>query len=296
VLSAAPTYQPIPAEVIASGIADASGTGGMANVEYWVWDGGDGYYYYTYKIYNVQFLPYIKHLTIGNPTGEPYIVTGSSGGGNGVTPWSSATYASLPTLVDWVASESDTVIYPGGDSWDTQLFQFASKLAPLSAPVTVRQGDLMIYANGLVPAPGGITQPRSSGYWKHQYSGKGKTKEAASLPSYMDTIALYSQVFQPGLAGTIGSDLVFGSATLEVADNSDMCSKAKRELFALWLNIVSQKIDYYQPITVDSTVFNTTATTVGDVVKQTETTILNANATSQELENVKDLCEMLNVD
>jgi hypothetical protein len=98
------------------------------------------------------------------------------------------------------------------------------------------------------------------------------------------------------LAGTIGSDLVFGSATLEVADNSDMCSKAKRELFALWLNIVSQKIDYYQPITVDSTVFNTTATTVGDVVKQTETTILNANATSQELENVKDLCEMLNVD
>ena len=109
---AVPTYQPIPAVVIASGIADTEGPGGMAFIEYWVHDGGDGYFYYSYRIHNMEgnsFDPFIKHLTIANPTGEPYVVTSSSGGfGTGGTtqgdPWSFATHASLPTLVDWVSN------------------------------------------------------------------------------------------------------------------------------------------------------------------------------------------------
>lgn len=295
-LSAEPLYQPIPANVIASGVADASGTGGTACVEYWVWDGGNGYYYYTYKIYNTAFQPYIKHLTIGNPTGEPYVITGSSGGGPlGGTPWSYATHASLPTVIDWIANSPYTVIYPGQNSWDTQLFQFASKLAPSSAPLAVRQGDLMIYAKGLIPAPGGVTQPRSSGYWTHQYTGKGNVKEAPSLPAYMDSIAAYSQVFKTALAGTAASDYAFGISTLQVADNSNMLLKAKKELFALWLNVVSQKLNYYGPITIDTGTVSTTATTVGEVIDQAEATILNSSATLEELENVKDLAEMLNV-
>ena len=290
-----PAYQPIPAKTIASGIADAAGTGGTSYVEYWVWDGGNGYYYYTYRVYNVQFQPFIKHLTIGNPTGAPYVVTGSSGGGpEGGVPWSYATYASLPTLVDWVASDPSTVLYTGQSTWENKLFQFASKLAPSSAPLTVREGDLTWYANGLIPAPGGVTSPESSGYWKHQYSGKGNRKEVASLPGYMDNIQIYSKVFKTDLAGTMSSDQTFGITILSVEDNSVMLQKAKKELFALWLNIVSQKVNYYAPFTFDAAAVTTTATNVGGAVEQIEATILNPASTQAQLENAKDIAEILN--
>jgi len=290
-----PSYQPIPSQVIASGIADVSGPGGTAYIEYWVWDGGNSYYYYSYRIHNSAFQPYVKHLTIGNPTGELYIVTGSSGGGPaGGTAWSYATHASLPTLVDWVASDPNTVVYPGQDSWESSLFQFASKLAPSSAPLTVRQGDLTVYAAGLIPAPGGATSPESSGYWKHQYSGKGNRKEASSLPGYMNNIEIYSDVFKTDLAGSVASDLAFGTTCLCVPDNSDMRDKARKELFALWLNIVSQKLNYYAPIAYDIGAVTTTATTVAQAMDEIEATILNANATLQQLENAKDMAEILN--
>jgi hypothetical protein len=297
VFAQTPTYQPIPSTVLASGIADTKGTGGTANVEYWVWDGGNGYYYYTYRVYNTAFLPYIKHLIIGNPTGEPYYITGSSGGGpEGGVAWSYATHASLPTVIDWVCNDPSAVIYPGGCSWGNQLFQFASKLSPSSAALTVRQGDLATYAKGLIPAPGGgLPGPRSTGYWKTQYTGKGKLKEAASLPGYMDQIAAYSPVFATDLAGTMGSDLLFGAQALEVADNSDMLLKAKKELFGLWLNIVSQKLDFYGAFTFDPEAVTTTAKTVGEAVRQIEATIQNPNATAADLENAKDMAECLNV-
>lgn len=292
----AQTYQAIPSQVIASGLADVSGTGGVSAVEYWVWDGGNGYYYYTYRIHNTAFSPYIKHLTIGNPTAEPYVVTGRSGGGpEGGTAWSAGSHASLPTLVDWIASDPNTVVYPGQSSWASPLFQFASKLPPSSSPVAVRQGDLTIYAHGLIPAPGGVTSPESSGYWKHQYSGKGNRKEAASLPGYMNNIEMYSDVFRADLGGTTLADLAFGKATLEVGDNSDMQAKAKKELFALWLNIVSQKLNYYAAFQFDPNAVTTTATTVAAAVDQVESTILNPNATLEQLENVKDMAEILNL-
>lgn len=291
------TYQPVPTQVIANGIADASGPGGTAYVEYWVWDGGGGYYYYTYRIHNATFQPYIKHFTVGNPTGAAYVVTGSSGGGPaGGTAWSYASHASLPTLVDWVASDPNTVVYPGQSSWESPLFQFASKMPPSSAPVTVRQGDLTIYASGLIPAPGsGTTNPESSGYWKHQYSGKGNRKEASSLPRYMNTIEIYSDVFRSDLAGDTVSDLAFGAATLAVPDNSDMRQKAKKELFALWLNVVSQKLSYYSTIQYDPGAATTTATTVAAAIDEIEATILNTNATLAQLENAKDMAEILNL-
>ena len=66
--AADPEYQAIPedaAQILASGIADATGPGGTVYVEYWVWNGGNGYYYYTYQIHNVStedpFEPFVKH-------------------------------------------------------------------------------------------------------------------------------------------------------------------------------------------------------------------------------------------
>ena len=45
VFAADPVYQPIPDanQILASGVADATGPGGTAYVEYWVWNGGNGY-------------------------------------------------------------------------------------------------------------------------------------------------------------------------------------------------------------------------------------------------------------
>jgi hypothetical protein len=294
-------YQPLPADanlIIASGIADAAGTGGTAQVEYRVWDGGNGYYYYSYWIYNEAFdLPNgaVRHLTVGNPSGMPYIVTGNGQGSRGGDPWLASDYQSQPVIVDWVAQSTSSGVFVGESSPVTALFQFASTLPPSSARLTLRQGSVTTYADGLIVAPGVASYPRSTGYWKHQYSGKGQPKESTLLPGYMNTIEIGSpQVFGPGLSGTVAQDMAFGLAILNVDNNSDMLLKAKNQLFALWLNIASQKIGYYDAVAFDSNAVTTNATTVKEAVEQIEATILNTSATLEELENVKDIAEILN--
>ena len=300
-VAAVPEYQalPTPDKILASGVADATGPGGVAYVEYWIWNGGNGYFYYSYMIHNSTFSPFVKHLTIGNPTGEEYIVTGSSGGdpivGLPALPWSYATWASLPTVIDWVASDPNSVIYPGQSSWSNQLFQFASKLPPSSSSLTIREGSLTTYANGLIPAPGSGICPQSHGYWKHQFSGKGNRKEAASLPIYMNEIQLYSAVFASGLSGTVISDLAFGVATLAPDDSSIMLDKAKEQLFAVWLNIASHKLNYYGAVTFDSQAVTTTATTIKAAVQEIEAVILNPASTPAQMEKAKDMAEIMNV-
>ncbi len=316
--AADPTYQSAPptGTYIASGIADLSGPGGKAYVEYWAWDGADGYYYYTYQIHNTDtgqpFLPYVKHLTISNPTGQLYIVTGCSGGYQwdyannkpGNTPgvaWSAGTHASLPTLIDWVAP-GESFVFPykdpiygyelpaGQSSWDSPKFQYVSKLPPSMAGLTIRQGDLSVYAAGLIAAPGLSTmQPRSQGYWKNQYTGKGKRVEADSLPGYQDVIGANSEVF----AGMLGFDLASGAAILSVPDNSNMKDKAKCQLFALWLNVVSGKLNYSAQIVIKDPAGATLTVTAQQVIADAENTILNPSATLEQLEYAKDMAEIL---
>ena len=184
-----PVYQDIPTNnsTLVSGLADLSGPGGVAFIDWWVWEGGDGYYYYTYRIHNSDFSPYIKQLTIGNSSGDEYIVTGNSSGWNptdntpGTVPWNSSTHATLSTQVDWISIDSYSNIYPGYSSWapeNGQLFQFASQLPPISAICSVRHSDLLTYASGLIPAPGNAAlAPRSPGYWKHQSGTNGNGKK-----------------------------------------------------------------------------------------------------------------------
>jgi len=111
----------------------------------------------------------------------------------------------------------------------------------------------------------------------------------------MNIIEVNSDVFAGDLSGTTTSDLLFGAATLEVANNADMLAKAKKQLFALWLNIVSQKVDFYGEITFDPAAVTTTASTIDEAVEQIESTILNLAATLEELENVKNMAEILNL-
>jgi hypothetical protein len=293
--AADPTYQAAPPSgtFLASGIADLSGPGGKAYVEYWAWDGANGYYYYTYQIHNsdvdTPFIPFIKHLTIANPTGEPYIITSSSAGGPaGGVPWLKSTHLTMPTLVDWVAGGPATVLYPGQSSWAEPKFQFASKLPPASAGVTLREGSLSTYANGLIPAPGMASMcPRTIGYWKHQFGTKGARKEAPSLPGYLAVLNPNSRVFD---GVTVASGLVI----LEIPDSSDMRDKAKVQLFAVWLNVVSGKLNYAATVTIKDANEQDISVVVSQVIIDAENAILNAAATLAELENAKNQLESLN--
>jgi len=295
--AAEPTYQAAPPSgvYLASGIADASGSGGRACLEYWVWDGGNGYYYYTYRIYNTAFQPFIMYLTIANPTREPYTITGFSGGWNPQTgakgtPWIGSSPINQIAVIQWVSNSPYSNLYPGASSWgpeDGQLFQFASKLPPASAGFSVMQGDVTIIASGLVAAPGTTSSaPRSVGYWKQQSGTKGERKEAASMPNYLAVIGPLSNVFDNMPVSTCNT-------ILAVPDNSDMRQKAKAQLLALWLNVVSAKLSYEAPLTFKDPDGQTITLSPKQAIAQIEAVILNTSATTVELEYAKDLAEIL---
>jgi hypothetical protein len=301
--AAEPAYQPLPADpalIVASGVADASGNGGALYVEYWVWNGGNGYYYYTYRIHNPLpgFAPYVQYLTIMNPTREAYVVTGCSSGWNpvtnqpGSTPWIGSSYLTQQALVQWVSTDPYSNVYPGFSSWgpeNGQLFQFASKLPPASAGFTVQQGDPTVIAYGLVMAPGaGTSAPRSKGYWSQQCGTKGARKEAASVPGYLNVIGPVSAVFD-----VMSIDQAY--SILTVPDNSDMRQKAKAQLLALWLNVVSGKLNYTMQTDLHDLTGPGTVTTVkvSEAIVSVEAAINNPNATLAELEYAKDLAECL---
>ncbi|MDO8302739.1 MAG: hypothetical protein Q7T18_05830 [Sedimentisphaerales bacterium] len=295
--AADPNYQaaPLSGTYLASGLADASGSGGTASLEYWVWNGGNGYYYYTYRVLNSAFNPYICYLTISNPTREPYTITGCSGGwnpqtGEKGTPWTASSSITQIAVIQWASNSPYTNIYPGKNSWDTtdgQLFQFASKLPPTSAGFTVMQGDSSINASGLVPSPGSsTTSPRSVGYWKQQSGTKGERKEAGSVPNYLNVIEPVSNVFD---AMSVASC----NTILAVPDNSDMRQKAKAQLLALWLNVVSGKLNYDSQITFHDPAGQSVTMSPKQAIAAAEGAILNTAATSAELEYAKDLAEIL---
>ena len=303
-------YQPVPEandpRLIASGLADATGSGGTAFVEYWVWDGANGYYFYTYQIINPAedpcFTPYIKHLEIGNPSGEEYLVTGSSGGGpTGGTAWTPSVWQSGAegTLVTWTASDTGTVVYPGQTSWEEPKFQFASQLPPSIAHIKVRQGGPNIEADGLIPAPSTPVAsiiPRSAGYWKYQFIGKGSKNETIfNLMNYMNEIEGLSNVFDDDLSGSGSDDFANGSVILDVSDSSDMRTKAKKQLFALWLNIASGKLSHFGDLTFVNPNGQIVTVSATEVATEVETILNNTSATAEQLEYAKDLAEILNL-
>ena len=59
--------------------------------------------------------------------------------------------------------------------------------------------------------------------------------------------------------------------------------------------VVSQKVNYYASVTFDPDAVITDATTVKDAITQIEATLLDPNATADQLENAKDMAEILNM-
>ena len=189
-----------------------------------------------------------------------------------------------PSQLSTAGARSEILVYTASDdSW------FGKVLGIVVGSSLSASDKVLGPAPTLVP-----TKPRTPGYWKHQFGGKGKKKESPEqLTGYLTDIKSRSGVFA-GLAGDVDADRDAVLLILTPVDSSVMRDKAKRQLLAMWLNIASGKIDWYLPVDFDPAVFNTTATSVGEAIEQTEAAILSSSATDAELENVKDMIDMLN--
>jgi hypothetical protein len=74
---------------------------------------------------------------------------------------------------------------------------------------------------------------------------------------------------------------------------SDMRDKAKTQLFAVWLNVVSGKLNYDSPITFQYPAGQSVTMSPKQAIAAAEGAILNTAATETELEYAKDLAEIL---
>jgi PKD repeat protein len=127
-------------------------------------------------------------------------------------------------------------------------------------------------------------EPRTHGYWKHQCNiDEPKGDHVGIQQEFIDAIAARSQVF----TGLATKDEVEAYLTYE---GDDMREKAKLQLMALWLNVVSGKLPPECEIDLPHL---TTATTVQEAIDEIEHIILMSND-KDELERVKDIADELN--
>lgn len=124
-----------------------------------------------------------------------------------------------------------------------------------------------------------IAEPRTIGYWKHQVNcyrtGKGNPQETLSaMGSYVDAILLHFNhnitnpviIYVPG-ANTIGDELLKLDQLLTVNKNGTMLDRAKQQLLALLLNVVSGKIAQTQVISVAGTTVSQAITHCNDLIQ-----------------------------
>jgi len=128
-------------------------------------------------------------------------------------------------------------------------------------------------------------EPRTQGYWKHQCKIEEPYGDHVGIQDeYIETIAVQSQVF----FDVMSKDEV--CAILDPPDKSIMKDKAKLQLIALWLNIVSGKLSLNASINLPTL---TSSNTLNEVIDEIEDTILNSDD-KDELERVKDIADSIN--
>lgn len=129
---------------------------------------------------------------------------------------------------------------------------------------------------------------RSKGYWKHQFdvyvSNTGNAQETQSnLNTY---ISLVHQYYTPHFSFFSGMTAFSQwQSVLSVANNSNMLNKAKAQLAALVMNLMSYKIG-------QSVVVSADGRTAGDVLTYVSEIIAGSNASLYEL--AKNLAEAVN--
>ena len=113
--------------------------------------------------------------------------------------------------------------------------------------------------------------------------------------NYMNKLEGLSAVFDDDLAGNGTEDLAAGSAILDVSDNFDIRAKAEKQLFALWLNIASDKLSHFGDLTFANPNSEIVTASATEVAAEVETILNNTSATAEQLEYAKDLAEILNL-
>ncbi len=150
------------------------------------------------------------------------------------------------------------------------------------AEILVPGGDGVLYVLEQAQPP--AFEPRSKGYWKRQCQDKPlKGNHTGISQEWVDAIADQSDVFD-GLASVDDA-----CALLTGKPGSDMEAKARQQLLALWLNVVSGKVDMDAPVDLPAL---TTATTVAGAIADIEAVVLAGDAT--QMERAKDLADALN--
>ena len=151
------------------------------------------------------------------------------------------------------------------------------------AEILFGAGDGKMYVLDKAPPP--RFDPRTIGYWKHQckISEPGKAHVGISQ-AFIDAIRSQSRVFSSLMTKEEACSILLGDY------KSDMAGRAKQQLLALWLNVVSGFVDLTAPINLPKL---TSATTVGGAILDAENLILT-RTDKPSLERAKNICDSLN--
>jgi hypothetical protein len=117
---------------------------------------------------------------------------------------------------------------------------------------------------------------RGSGWWKHQYSGKGSPQlDPALAAAYLEIVNAVSSVFSEETAL-----LTFADAHAVLSPGGDKRARARSELLQAWLEFASGAVSWDATVTL-----NGGGGTIDylDLMFAAEATILDATATNAEL-------------
>lgn len=127
-------------------------------------------------------------------------------------------------------------------------------------------------------------EPRTIGYWKHQCTVSAPRGDHLGIPpAYIDAIRSQSRVFANLTTKAEACSILQGPR------GDDMAARARQQLLALWLNVVSGLVDMEVPIHLKMT----SAATVGQAIAEVESILLTPSGRA-DLERAKDICDALN--
>ena len=131
-----------------------------------------------------------------------------------------------------------------------------------------------------------MASPRSTGFWAHQCSDLGFQQV-----SQQDLDQLFLETTE--VSNAFDECAPIGCEILQFSGRqNEMAPKAQRQLLALWLNVVSDRLSLNTPIDLGAL---TSATIVAEAITEVESVVCNGNASRADLETAKDIAEALNL-
>jgi len=140
----------------------------------------------------------------------------------------------------------------------------------------------------LVTGDGDCT--KSQGFWKHQFSEKGKHQvDDTTLEAYLDMVNFASVVFSE----QVPARTIEEAREVMWARGPSIRDKAEAQLLAAWLNFAHGSLDWDELIDTDDDGVGDTS--FHQVMTEAEAILLDAYATHQELRHAKNLAEAMNL-